>query len=133
MAAKHKQMASKIFWLGLVVTFIGCFLTTSQQLELSGDLARTAFAAIVHATMVYLAGLVAAALNSFTPPFLGPNVGVVSRAIIFAGCATLIWACRYFARSKGRPDALGYLGVLGIVGVIALMLVPDRRKQGTAG
>ena len=128
MAAKHKRTASKLFWLGLVVTFIGCFLTTSQRVELSGDFFRTTFEAAVHAVMVYMAGLLPAALNSFTPPFLGDNVGLSTRAIILAGCAILIWACRYFARSKGRPEALGFLGALGILGVLVLMLLPGKQK-----
>src|SRR5262245_20739311 len=127
-AARNKRTASKLFWLGLIITFIGCFLTTSQQIELSGDLVVTVFAALVHAGMVYMAGLVPAALNSFNPPFLGEDIGMTSKVIIFGACALLIWACRYFARAKGRPDALGFLGALVLIGVIILVIIPTKQN-----
>lgn len=127
--AKQKKTASKIFWLGLVVTFIGCLQATSSDVELAGNPVQTAFHAIVTAFMVYLAGLFTAAINSFTPPFLGDSVGTVSRVLILAGGATLIWACRYIAGAKGRSVKLGYLGVFGIIGVIILVLLPERQRM----
>jgi hypothetical protein len=128
-AAKQKRAASKLFWLGLVITFIGCFQATSSDIDLAGNLIETSVRALITAFMVYLVGLIAAAVNSFTPPFLGENIGMVSRILILAGGAVLIFACRSFALARGRSESFGYLGVFGILGVIVLAVLPDRRKK----
>jgi hypothetical protein len=112
----------------LVITFIGCLNSASRQVELSGDFIETAVKSGVTAFLVYMAGLVPAALNSFTPPFLGNDIGLVTKVIVIAGCSVLIWACRSFAAAKGRAEAVGYLGAFGIVGVIVLILLPAKRR-----
>jgi hypothetical protein len=127
-----KRTARRLFWLGLVLTFIGCFHSASSDPEFAGDVFQTSTYALGTAALNYLAGIFPAVVNSFTPPFLGASGGLIAKALVFTGAAILVWACRYFVRGKGHRQAWGYLGVLGIAGILVLIVMTDRFKPRPA-
>lgn len=131
-AGMDKKTARRLFWLGFVLTFIGCLHSASRDPELAGDVFHTVSYALATAALNYLAGIFPAVANSFSPPFLGESGGLVSKVLVFAGAATLVWACRYFVRGKGYRQAWGYLGILGIPGILVLIVLGDKYRPRAA-
>lgn len=123
-----KKKARRLFWLGLVFAFIGCFHSASSDPEFAGNALDASVYALWAGALNYLAGVFPAVMNSFNPLFLGPSGGVASRALVFVGAATLVWSCRYLVSAKGYRGIWGYLGILGIAGLVVLMLIPDKHK-----
>jgi hypothetical protein len=130
--AQHGATASKLFWLGLVVTGIGYFYGATQTNE-SDSIAGNSSFAIAGSFLSYLFGvllpvsqMIFGFINSDeqnTAPTL------ISGAVATLGAVILMFGGRIYAHSKGYNRALGYLGLLGVVGVIVLMFLPDRKKS----
>jgi len=128
MQIEYKRKASKLFWLGLVITSIGCFYDLSMQSGKSLGIAGDSLGAVGQAFVGLLFGILLPIARVFemTESANDISIALLSGAILFLASAVLVFGCRTFAKGKGYSAAFGYLGLIGLAGVVILMFFPDR-------
>lgn len=61
-----------------------------------------------------------------------PGMALVGLVLALVGTAMFINGLRYYAMSKGRHPAWGFMGFLSLLGLIILAVLPDLAPDGQA-